>query len=451
MNEVHCSSSMQGLVALLAILCLSASAKATHVTEAMAALHEFETACRQARSLWPVELCGPLVLVHPETRVAVANRPDPDDAFEEHDGMFVGQWPADLGVANTALYWGDRKWAMVMLPLSNERFSRLRLLAHESFHRIQPELGFEQSDPIATHLDEMEGRLWLRLEIRALASAIAGGDDEARSAVRDALHFRRQRHAAYPGAAEVERQLEAHEGLAEYTGVRFALDVEGADVAAIAALVEGFEARPTYVRSLGYGTGPAIGLLLDRYEPDWRQDVSATPDLARLLAVALGGATLGQQDLLDRDGVMRRAKRYGARAILAEEEARAERLARQRTHYREALVEGPVLVLELPERRLLFNPNTVLSLGEAGNVYPQSTLIGPWGRLRLDEGAALATPERDRAWVVAPESSSSDEGGIIDGPGWSLETAAGWRLVPGGRPGDFRLEKLQSDAQDSRP
>lgn len=88
----------------------------------------------------------------------------------------------------------------------------------------------------------------------------------------------------------------------------------------------------------------------------------------------------------------------------------------------------------------MFNPNTVLSLGDEGNVFPGSILIGPWGRLTLHEGAALATAARDQARVAAPDTLEPGPVGTVNGPGWILELEPEWRLVPGPRPGDFRLE-----------
>lgn len=425
---------------LLVIAPASAPAEPASAPAAIAALAQFENACSHAEPLWSAELCGPLVLVDRSTRLAVANRPDPDGGFRRQDGMFVGKWPAGMGVANTAVDWGGTMWAVVMLPLPQDEFERLRLLAHESFHRIQPELGFGMSDPIASHLDEEEGRVWLRLELRALARALAGDDTEAREAVLDALLFRRVRTAAFPGSAALERQLEGHEGLAEYTGVRFALDATGTALDEIARKTEAFQARPSYVRSLGYGTGPALGLLLDRYGPGWRRDIGLAPDLARRLAAAVVAPEADPEAPPRRELAARRALAYGSEAVRVEEADRAERLAAERARYREELVEGPVLVVELPERRLMFNPNTIVSLGDEGNVYPGSILIGPWGRLTLEEGASLATPERDRARVAAPEDHESAQDGAVHGPGWILELEPGWRLVPGPRPGDFHLE-----------
>lgn len=223
-------------------------AMAASTTDAVQALAEFKESCKRAEALWPAQLCGPIVLVDPETRAAIANQPDPLGQFKPQDGMFVGEWPANMDVANTAMDWGGKSWAIVMLPLSQDRFIRLQLLAHESFHRIQPELGFEMADAMAQHLDEQEGRVWLRLELRALARSLRADGDEAREAALDALLFRGVRNASFPGSAATERRLEGHEGMAEYTGARFALDVTGGNLEEIARRMEAFEKRPTYVR-----------------------------------------------------------------------------------------------------------------------------------------------------------------------------------------------------------
>lgn len=412
----------------------TSSAAAADTTEAIQALAAFKDGCKRAEVLWPAQLCGPMVLVDPNTRAAVANQPDAAGQFKRQDGMFVGEWPANMDVANTAMDWGGKRWAVVMLPLSQDPFTRLQLLAHESFHRIQPELGFEMADAMAQHLDEQEGRTWLRLEIRALARSLRSEGDEARASALDAMLFRRVRNASFPGSDAVERRLEGHEGLAEYTGMRFAVDVTGVGMEEIARRVEAFEKRPTYVRSLGYGTGPALGLLLDRYQPGWRKNVGSAPDLAHRLATALAAPA-------QHEDAERRAAAYGVDVIREEETKRAERLAADRKRYREQLIEGPVLRLDLPERRLIYNPNTVLSLGEQGNVYPKSTLIGPWGRLTLQEGGALASANRDRARVAAPKRMEPDEKSNVAGPGWTLALEPGWRLVPDTRSGDFRLER----------
>ncbi|HLT91587.1 MAG TPA: hypothetical protein VKZ85_11625 [Woeseiaceae bacterium] len=430
-----------GLVALPA----AASVPAADSAAAIRALAEFEDACRSTKPLWSVDLCGPIVLVDPRTRMAVTNRPDPAGRFAPRDGAFVGEWPADMPVANTSIDWEDTRWAMILLPLPEDAFSRLRLIAHESFHRIQPELGHDPADALLPHLDEEQGRVWLRLEIRALGRAIATEGAGARAAVLDALLFRAARYAEFPGADSLERRLEGHEGLAEYTGVRFALDVTGPDPELVTELLDAFERRPTYVRSLGYGTGPALGLLLDRYRPGWRDMIGPEPDLDRRLARAVGAPLADSRAQAVRDAALQRGAAYGADIVRAEEQERAQRRAADLEVYRKVLVEGPTLTVELPDRLLLFNPNTVLPLGDEGNVYPGAILMGDWGRLTLEDGAALGNADRSRARVAAPQSPEPGHAGLVEGPGWTLELEAGWHLVPGDRPGDFRLARVDAE------
>jgi hypothetical protein len=412
------------VVAAFVLGAIPLTAQVVDTVAAVASLSELRQACDRVEPLWPVPLCGPILLVHPATRVAVANVPWPNGTPVE--GAWVGRLPDEVPVANTAIDWEGERWAMVMLPLPEDRFDRLRLLAHESFHRIQPELGHDGADAMATHLDEEDARVWLRLELRALARAVKATGRESREAAVHALMFRSIRQGLYPGAAELEATLEANEGLAEYTGVRFALDATGADRERAATLIERFEGRTTYVRSLGYGTGPALGLLLDRFAPGWRgAGPAAAADPARLLSETLG-QVLGDGE-------------YAFSEIASEEAARAARTAELRERYRRQLIEGPVLVLELPNRRVMFNPNTVVALGDDGNIYPGATLLGPWGQLTVHDGAALISHARDTARVAAPDDAMPDDDGILQGPGWTLELEPGWQLSPGLREGDLRV------------
>src|SRR5437899_3307870 len=169
---------------------------------------------------------------------------------------------------------------MVSLPLPIDEFLRIRLLAHESFHRVQPALGLRASDAASGHLDSESGRLWLRLELRALSQALRLDGDAARSATKDALLFRTTRQHLNAGADVRESALEIQEGLAEYTGTVIALARSGEALTRVARAVETFEDRPAFSRSFAYATGPALGLLLDRYAVGWRKKLKQDSNLA---------------------------------------------------------------------------------------------------------------------------------------------------------------------------
>jgi hypothetical protein len=80
-----------------------------------------------------------------------------------------------LGFGNAPIEWGGSRWAADMWDLATSLDARTRgmLMLHELFHRIQPELGLIPLSGQNAHLDTFKGRVWLRLEWRALARARA--------------------------------------------------------------------------------------------------------------------------------------------------------------------------------------------------------------------------------------------------------------------------------------
>lgn len=203
-----------GLYCLSFALTLSAQAPTT----ALDYLREFHQACISDKTpLWGVNLWGRIVLLDPRTYASIATERDPDGQFEARDGLFFGTLPARFLPANTSINWADQRWAMIMVPLPSSRFLRIRLLAHESFHRIQRQLNLELEDPDNQHLDAEQGRTNLRLELRALARALRTTGVESKSATQDALAFRATRQKLFPKAKSQEAAQEIQEGLAEYT------------------------------------------------------------------------------------------------------------------------------------------------------------------------------------------------------------------------------------------
>jgi hypothetical protein len=98
---------------------------------------------------------------------------------------------------------------------------------------------------------------------------------------------------------------------------------------------------------------------------------------------------------------------------------------------------GPVLELPLTEMKLAFDPNKVESLDSLGTVYGSLRLSDRWGVLQCDASGGLISGDWLRLVVPAPADTA---GRRLIGRGWVLELAPGWRLVPGRRAGDWRLE-----------
>jgi hypothetical protein len=367
--------------------------------------------------------------------MALASSPVPADGFRPAAAGFVGPLPDALPLANTAVTWGGHRWSVVLLPLPVERYARLKLLIHESFHRIQPALGLYGADPVNAHLDGQAGRVWMRMELRALARALRAADGEAASAaVGDALLFRAYRHALLPGSDTLEAALERQEGLAEYTGATLALAATGETRERVARDVENAEAGSSFVRSFAYATGPSLGMLLDRRAPGWRRDPAALRDPAAALARAMRFRAPSSP----RRRAEARARGYGHAAVAADEAVRSAAHRARLARY-EALFARPVLRFPaVRELNRVFDPGNVVSLGGRGTVYPTGVFNAEWGRLEVGSVGALLGAGQT-ILVPAPEDPRASP---PRGPGWTLQLAPGWEIRPWpGRPGDYEVAR----------
>jgi nucleotide-binding universal stress UspA family protein len=428
------------LLSILAAACLapgavpgrlvSQDAPSLDTAAAVGALRDLADVCRRdGGALWGAPLCGPTLLVEPRTRTVVASAPDSGGALlrlVSDTGAYAGTLPRDVALANTSVRWGGQDWAMVLLPLPADRYERVKLLAHESFHRLQPSLGLGGRDPVNAQLDERDGRAWFRLELRALERALRAPADSSRALARDALLFRARRNRLYPGSDTLEAALERQEGLAEYTGARVALLDAGEPESRVAADLARAEASPRpYVRSFAYATGPALGLLLDRHDAGWRAAARSTPSLAARLAAAVGFRAPAGTALEAR--ARERARRYAGDSVFAAEAARDRERRARVAEYRARLVDGPLLLLRQQGLGLSFDPGALFPLGALGTVYPTGTFSGPWGKLEVTSGGALLAGDFSRLAVPAPRDAAARP---LAGDGWRLELAPGWEVRP---------------------
>src|SRR5262249_24552282 len=150
--------------------------------------------------------------------------------------------------------------------------TRGMLMMHELFHRIQAELGLITATGQNPHLDTLEGRVWLRLEWRALARALAQSGQDRQRALSDAAAFRLARRSQVANAAENERVEEIREGLAQYTGTVVTAESQAEAVASAREQLAAAEEHETFLQQ-AYTTGVAYGILLDSASPDWRRRV----------------------------------------------------------------------------------------------------------------------------------------------------------------------------------
>src|SRR3954468_9302788 len=378
---------------------------------------EAATLCeRDAGRLWGVSLCGPMVIVDQASGTRATSQPEPE-----------GPPPRFPGLVDGPVTWGGLRWfsfPLYMLP-ENDPDIRQQLMLHGLFHRIQPELGFITEDGFNEHLDTLEGRVWIQLEWRALRRALESSGTNQTEAIADALGFRRDRRARFPGAADNERRDEIREGLASYTGIAAWANSPADAHRAAAAAAAGGELQTSFVGNFEAASGPAYGVLLDDLLPGWRRQVRGTSDLGDLLASATSRPPTA--------GVAVAAARYDGATLRTAEETRDRQQQIRVAELRRRFVDGPVLTMPAAGSGSSDTTGSVGIPGVGTVFFRNFTLSARWGRLnanggvlRAGDGSTLSVP------VTAPL-----EGTSLQGDGWRVTLNSGWVVRPAARPGSF--------------
>jgi hypothetical protein len=386
--------------------------------------------------MWGKEIGGPMMFVDAATRTIVASEGDTHGILHEEKGVWIGTLPSQVNPANTAIDLGGKRWSMVLWPVSDSRYSRRRLLMHESFHRIQSDLGIPASDPSNAHLATLDGRIWTRLEMRALTEALLRSGELRKSALRDALIFRARRRSLSPGAGEDERKLELNEGLAEYTGLALSGLPRSSLTDRVAVQLAQSEQQENFARSFAYATGPAYALLLDAAGNTWRRRIRASSDLSTMVASAYGvtGVDAGKADVL--------VDRYTGSRMVAEERAKQAKRAENEKRIRARFIDGARLTLPVGNSfSFSYDPNGVTPLPGVGSYYESSRITDEWGVLAVSSGGVLLLRNESGAitGIVVSGPSTSNQG--VAGEGWTLTLTPGWVTREGSKKGDMVVKK----------
>jgi hypothetical protein len=431
---------MRIILIIVTLLLLVTSSAAQSIDTKLAAQYFRqleETSKRDGGKTWGLSLYGPIILVDPETSDVVANQADLENKLVSRDGVFVGKLPTEISPANTATDWAGVHWTMVMWPVSEFRQARERLLLHECFHRLQKKLGLPARDAVNTHLDTLNGRIWIQMEWRALERALRQTGPARQAAIADALLFRSYRRSLFPGSANNENALELNEGLAEFTGVKLSSADLQETVLRADFILRQARNNPTFARSFAYVSGPAYGALLDLSSKPWRIGLNPSTDLGLLLQerykISIRVSEAAARSALSR---------YEGDEIVTIETAQERKRVQQTAEARKKFLDGPVLILPLSaDVNYSFNPNNVFGIDTNVTVYPTLRMVDNFGVLTVSNGAWLERGPSGhlmRARVPAPQDLSARP---LKGDGWSLELANGWEVVPGERPGDVTIRK----------
>jgi hypothetical protein len=410
----------------VALLCLSLLAVPSlargqvDTTLAQSYFKEAAALCeRDGGKLWGVSLCGPMVLTDAATKTIATSQPAPD-----------APRPGGLGYLNAPVTWGGARWSAYMwawIPHSDAQ-ERGCLFIHELFHRIQPELKLTPGTGENDHLDTLDGRYWIQLEWRALSRALTSSGASRAAAIRDALAFRRARRMAFPATAIHEAAEEIREGLAEYTGIVVATSSTAEAIVLAVRRLAGAEQEVNFVRRFHAASGPAYGLLLDAFAPGWTRRVTASDDLAQMVAAAA--------KIEPAPDAAASAARYGSAELrVAEEKRDVEHQARV-AELKARFVDGPVLIVPRPTSSAQNNTGAT-PIPEVGVVVMEYRSTPAWGSLTATRGVLVLT----KGGVLHLTTPFQTSGSTLTGEGWTITLAVGWTVRPGKRPGDFEVVK----------
>lgn len=395
---------------------------------------EIKTATAENKNLWSYDLYAPILFVQPDTRELYANYPDTAGALKKEGTIFTGILPKEINIANTAIDWNGIRWAILMLPLPENKNDRINFLAHELFHRVQPHLGFKLYNPDNNHLDQKEGRIFLRLELEALKTAVATlSVKDMKRQLTNAFIFRQQRYKTFPGADSTENLLELNEGLAEYTGVLMSGRNDEEMKSHFMESINKFLKNPTFVRSFAYQTTPIYGYLLRKIKPEWNKEITMGTNLTKYFQNRFEISSFKDlENIIPRIG-----DQYGGEKIISEEIKREQEINNRILGYKKIFIEQSHLEIHFQNMNISFDPRNIMPLEDKGTVYPNIRVTDNWGILTVTNGA-LMSPNWDKISVSIPTQISEEK---VAGDGWMLELKNGFIVQRDSTSGNYILKK----------
>jgi len=316
------------------------------------------------------------IALYNDREAFLVNHPDPGEDFSETGKTLAGHplFHADKKIpefiANTSIdYRGTTTAIFVVSPdMTDQGF--YNLLFHEVFHSFARSVEAIQGRSGNLLLlpffpgDDAEYYSLSFIAQQILKDACAGGDDEA---VRElagqylAVDDRRTQCADLTFAGyESEEQI--NEGLAEYAGNR-GLALMGYSAESRENLDKKLDLKPDgppAFRLRCYGTGHALALLLDRFRPGWKTELTRDKSLAGLLQEKVPPAQIADmQDYLAGRGIQTLCGEYTG--ILAA--YRDESLGQF-----SSITENPHITVRFPDAsfaRMYFDPMNIRSVADA--------------------------------------------------------------------------------------
>jgi len=434
---------MQKLIVVLIAISLTACNSSTHKTAELSKSEKTkyenifndlkEYLSKDNGKLWDHQLYGPVLFANRDNRMVIANEKDDKGLLSKDGNLFSGYLPNEFNIANTTINWNGKHWTMVALPLPEDYADRMNLIIHECFHRIQPKIGFDDI-PLKSnnHLDEMNGRIYLKMELEALIKALSTDDENMQQEhIKNALLFRLYRYQLFPGAKETENLTELKEGLAEYTGSilsgRNDEDLRNHYISNIESLYK----NPTFVSSFAYRTIPIYGYFMNQKDENWNKKINKTSNLTDYITQFYHVSIPTNL----KDSISKIQDQYNYDSIYLIEVERDQMKKTLLAKLDTMFLINPTLTIPLQNMNIGYSPANLIPFKDLGTVYPNCRITDNWGILTVEKDALI-----DQNWSKITVSEPIEIGDkVIEGDGWKLELNEGWKIE--NSEGNYKLKE----------
>jgi len=371
-------------------------------------------------SFWNIPYETPLLFVNPENKQAYVF-----DIGTEPYKLILDD---NILIANTALKWKEKMWAMVQTPLPENPFAKEILILHEMFHALQPQLGFgDIYENTCSHLEQKEARILLRLELKALSEALVTGVsynsiDSILFHLTNALTFRNFRQSLYPEAKEKENYLELNEGLAEYTALMLIQNYSENKQKFLASYfhnrISKFLEHDSYVRFFAYETIPLYGYLMQYFIPNWHLKINVNTNLTDFFIKETNIKCHEEwKDLIP-------LYDNNIQVIIKQEDERVEQISDVANKVIEKFKGANHVEIPLFQYSYNFDPMNIMVLESIGELHVNAIFTDNWGKLEVSKGLIL--DKENMKLFLSP--ATQIKGNTITGDGWMLILNKGWKI-----------------------
>ena len=376
---------------------------------------------QESKDLWNISLNAPMIIVNPEENKMYFT------AIEDGKIQSIKEesWDEKIPLANSFFEYNGKKYVIIIHPalMYSSCEGRVNLLAHEIFHFHQNSLGIPNAMSKNFHMDEIQGRTLLQIEMKALQQVLDGD----LQSLQDALYIRAYRQNLYP--ENNEDLYELNEGLAEYTGDKLSIG----NLRQYVKSRLNYNINSGYTNAFGYATGAAYAIILDEIYPQWKSD----KDLSKGMIFLIKKSNPKYDVTVDDTSLKKLFDKYNYEKIILDEKDALKSFGDVASFEELLKPETPKLSIANNQINFSYNPNDrVIALTNAV-LLRNITIMAEWGQISAQSGIVRLN-NWSAFYLLPPTEITAD---IVKGDNYKIKLNKGWQVVDVN--GIYKIEKTE--------